>query len=99
MTTRVCLILITTAVAAALLAACGGGTSTAPATPASSAAAGGSGTQVAAGTITGFGSVIVDGVRCDDSGATLIAASEGRSVDVEGSMVAGVLKATKLRLR
>lgn len=79
MTTRVSLSLITTVVAAALLAACGGGTSPSPAAPASSAATSGSGTQVAAGTITGFGSVIVDGVRYDDSGATVTAGDDDAS--------------------
>ena len=54
---------------------------------------------IVAGTLTGFGSFIADGVRCNDSGATPTAASEWRSVDAEGSMVAGVLRATKRRLR
>ena len=35
----------------------------------------------------------------EPAGATLTAASEGRSVEAEGSMVLGVLKATTLRLR
>jgi len=35
----------------------------------------------------------------EPAGATLTAASEGRSVGAEGSMVARVLKATKLHLR
>lgn len=50
--------------AAALMAACGGG--------GSSGGAGGTGaTTFAAGPITGFGSIIVDGVRFDDSGAEI----------------------------
>jgi hypothetical protein len=51
------------------LAACGGGGDPAPgsaAAPAATAAG-----QVATGTITGFGSVIVDGVRYDDSAASV----------------------------
>lgn len=54
---------------AGLLAACGGGSEPVAgttATPASTAVA-----QGASGTITGFGSVIVDGVTYDDSAATI----------------------------
>jgi hypothetical protein len=71
MTARTTLQLLGTAIAAALLAACGGdgGTSAAAVSPTTTPVA--SGTQIATGTITGFGSVIVDGVRYDDSGATV----------------------------
>jgi hypothetical protein len=73
--------LLAAALAAAVLAACGGGGggSGDPAAGGTGAGAGGgtaaapstAGTQLAAGTITGFGSVIVDGVKFDDSGATV----------------------------
>jgi hypothetical protein len=52
------------------LAACGGGgdgTSAGAGTPTTA----GSGTQLASGAITGFGSVIVEGVRYDDSAAVI----------------------------
>lgn len=51
---------------AALLAACGGGSGDVAGGGAST-----TGAQAASGTITGFGSVIVDGVRYDDSAATV----------------------------
>ena len=50
--------------AAGLLAACGGGGGDAEAAP---AGGGGSGASFASGPITGFGSIIVGGVRFDDS--------------------------------
>lgn len=50
--------------AAALVAACGGGGS-------GGSAGGASATTFAAGPISGFGSIIVDGVRFDDSGAEI----------------------------
>jgi hypothetical protein len=56
--------------AALSLAACGGGGDGPAATPAPTAAATG-GTQFATGAITGFGSVFVEGVRYDDSRATI----------------------------
>ncbi len=52
------------AVAAALLAACGGGGGL------DVAGVGSGGSGVASGSVTGFGSVIVDGVEYDDSAAT-----------------------------
>ncbi|RPH44992.1 MAG: hypothetical protein EHM87_08305, partial [Burkholderiales bacterium] len=71
MTTPASLRLLAAAVASALLAACGGGGTPAGSTATTAAATATSGAQVAAGTITGFGSVIVDGVRYDDAGATV----------------------------
>ncbi len=50
------------------LAACGGSSSTAGG---SSGTTGGTALQAATGTITGFGSVVIDGVEYDDSGATV----------------------------
>jgi hypothetical protein len=52
-----------------VLAACGGGDS--PGGSTAAPAASGPSAQAATGTITGFGSVIVDGVRYDDSGAAV----------------------------
>lgn len=52
-----------------LLTACGGGGSSG--TTAGSGGASATAKQVAAGTVTGFGSVIVDGNRFDDSSATV----------------------------
>ena len=54
--------------AAVLLAACGGGGGAdAPAAQAQPAVLTAAGTSTVSGTVTGFGSVIVDGVRIDDS--------------------------------
>ncbi|MEI7445628.1 MAG: DUF5666 domain-containing protein [Burkholderiales bacterium] len=70
--------LVAAAVAAALLAACGGGgsdpaagASAAAGADAAAASTSAKNVQIAAGTITGFGSVIVDGVKFDDSSATV----------------------------
>lgn len=57
---------LTATLAAALLVACGGGADTGTATPSSPTA-----TVYAAGPITGFGSVIVNGVRFDDTSASI----------------------------
>jgi len=54
---------LTTALACALLVACGGGSQIA-------GGVGSGGSGLAEGTVTGFGSVIVDGVRYDDSAAS-----------------------------
>ena len=63
---------LTAALAAAVLVACGGGGDS-PATTASATSV------YAAGPITGFGSVIVNGVRFDDSAAT-ISDDDGRTM-------------------
>ena len=69
--------LLSAAFAAAALAACGGGGGDSPATPTGPTS---TPTSVyAAGPITGFGSVIVNGVRFDDSSAT-ISDDDGRAV-------------------
>src|SRR5436189_6062435 len=71
--------LLQLAAAAALLAGCGGGGDTGT----SSVPAGSSGANTssfAAGAISGFGSVIVNGVRFDDSAAR-IADDDGRVAD------------------
>lgn len=72
---------LTCALSTAVLVACGGGgggagdtTSQAPATPAPSAP-GASTASVVDGTITGFGSVIIDGQRFDDSLAKVMFAN------------------------
>ena len=62
-------LLATFCVTAAVLIACGGGGS--DSSNASGNTASASGTSFASGPITGFGSVIVNGVRFDDSGATV----------------------------
>ncbi|MFZ4761036.1 MAG: DUF5666 domain-containing protein, partial [Burkholderiaceae bacterium] len=62
---------------AVTLAACGGGGDTGSTTPSTTpsttapASASSTGALIATGTITGFGSVIVDGVKYDDSAATV----------------------------
>ena len=60
--------LLQLAAAALLLAGCGGGGSAGP----SSGGTGAAPSSFAAGTITGFGSIIVNGVRFDDSSATVL---------------------------
>ena len=78
----------TVASCATLLLACGGGGSDGPPAPAPS---------VSVGTITGFGSVIVNGVRFDDAGAAVLINDQvatstqlkvGMVVAVEGSVSA-----------
>lgn len=70
--TRPALTVLAVAATAALLGACGGGGSNVAAGTGGTGAPATSGSQqLAAGTITGFGSVIVDGVRYDDSAATV----------------------------
>jgi hypothetical protein len=79
--------LIGAACAAAILAACGGGGgagSSAP--PVAEAPTVLLGSSVVSGTVTGFGSVIVDGVRIDDKA---VAAGKER---VDGTIVAAELK-------
>ena len=82
--------------AAALVAGCGGGGGDA-ATPALGASGSSSGSSFAAGTIAGFGSVIVNGIRFDDSKAKVsddegAAANSsalrlGMRVEIEGAAV------------
>lgn len=86
--------LVLTTGAALVIAACGGGNA------GSGSAANGSQTlsavsemQIASGTITGFGSVIVDGVRYDDSGASV------RIDDDTASPRNGSLSSLKLGMR
>jgi Domain of unknown function (DUF5666) len=97
--------LLGAACAAAILAACGGGGSDAPAAPAPPAAPV-VGMPTVSGTVTGFGSVIVDGVRIDDKAVAAgkeradgaIASVElklGQHVEVEHD---GNLVATKIRV-
>lgn len=80
-TTRRQALTLTAALAAAVVSACGGG---GDATAGDSTAGTSSGTSstrataYAAGPITGFGSIIVNGVRYDDSGAT-VADDDGRA--------------------
>jgi hypothetical protein len=95
------------ACAAAFLAACGGGSADTPAAPAPVAPAPVIlGTSTVSGTVTGFGSLIVDGVRIDDKSVAAgkervdgaIAAAElklGQHVEVEHD---GNLVATKIRV-
>lgn len=101
--------LLLAACAAAILAACGGGASTASAPPAAAAPVVAPvvlGQSTISGTITGFGSVIVDGVRIDNS--AVVAGKEhddgtveavelklGQHVEVEHD---GLLSATKVRV-
>jgi hypothetical protein len=102
--------LIGAACAAAILSACGGGgggsaSSAPPVTPAPPPAV--LGAPVVSGTVTGFGSVIVDGTRIDDQAVAagkertdgVVAAVElklGQHVEVEHD---GNLVATKIRVR
>ena len=75
--------------AAALLAACGGGGDSTPAAGLAPPAAAGAGSY-ALGAISGFGSVIVGGVRYDDTGAAIAdedGASHSRSELKLGMMV------------
>lgn len=58
--------LIAAACGALLLTACGGGGSSSTSAPAGSSPSGTAGQPTVAGTVTGFGSVIVDGVRIDN---------------------------------
>lgn len=67
--------LIALACAALMLSACGGGGGGTSASTSTQA-----GTTSVSGTVTGFGSVIVDGVRIDDSGVTASADTEDDSV-------------------
>jgi hypothetical protein len=80
--------LIGAACAAAILAACGGGGGTGTTAPpvASAPPPVLLGSSVVSGTVTGFGSVIVDGVRIDDKS---VAAGKER---VDGTIVAAELK-------
>lgn len=70
--------LLTAAFACALLFACGGGSQVA-------GGVGSGGSGLAEGTVTGFGSVIVDGVRYDDSAASV------QAEDANGSRQATAL--------
>ncbi len=92
------------AVSLAVLAACGGGGDDAGGTPPTTAS------TYAAGTITGFGSVFVGGVRYDDSGATVTdedgnpssrsALRLGMSVEVDaGPVDRNAASALALRIR
>ncbi|MFL6656784.1 MAG: DUF5666 domain-containing protein [Massilia sp.] len=102
------LTLISAACAAAILAACGGGGGSsetpapAPAAPAPVVL----GSPTVSGTITGFGSIIVDGVRIDDKlvtagkekangDITTVELKLGQHVEVEHD---GALVATKIRV-
>jgi hypothetical protein len=76
------LTLVGAACAAAILAACGGGDANTPTAPATVLL----GTSTVSGTVTGFGSVIVDGVRIDDKA---VAAGKERA---DGSLVTTELK-------
>lgn len=99
--------LLGAACAAAVLAACGGGSASAPAAPAPAAPAPVLlGMSTVSGTVTGFGSVIVDGVRIKDDKVApgkekadgTVAAAElkiGQHVEVEHD---GSLVATKIRV-
>jgi hypothetical protein len=69
------LLATTSIAAAALLAACGGGGSDTPTTPAAPETTAATFTS---GAITGFGSIIVGGVRFDDSNATVVDEDGGR---------------------
>ena len=101
------LTLLGAACAAVILAACGGGGGDATPAPAPAAPAPVLlGTSTVSGTITGFGSLIVDGVRIDDKSVAagkeridgIIAAVElklGQHVEVEHD---GNLVATKIRV-
>jgi hypothetical protein len=72
--------------AAVLVAACGGGggASSDPPAPAGNLPAG-AGDLAVTGTITGFGSVIVDGVKYDDS-VTAVSVDQGASAPSTGSL-------------
>ncbi len=96
--------------ASALLAACGGGGDDGPAAPAG-AADGATALSYTDGVISGFGSVIVGGVRYDDSravitsedGTTLAAGAMklGMTVEIDGSRIdrsAGTALALRIRL-
>lgn len=80
--------LVLAAISAAVLAACGGGagtsssptTSSTPAPVATSPAPTVAGQSTVTGTVTGFGSVIVDGVRIDDSAVAAGAEQDDGSV-------------------
>lgn len=99
--------LLGAACAAVILAACGGGGANTPAAPAPAAPAPVLlGMSTVSGTVTGFGSLIVDGVRIDDKAVAAgkeradgaIAAVElklGQHVEVEHD---GNLVATKIRV-
>ena len=99
--------LLGAACAAAILAACGGGGASTPAAPAPVAPAPVLlGMSTVSGTVTGFGSLIVDGVRIDDKAVAagreradgVIAAVElklGQHVEVEHD---GNLLASKIRV-
>jgi hypothetical protein len=67
--------LISAACAGVILAACGGGGGGDAATPAAPAAPVILGTSTVSGTVTGFGSLIIDGVRIDDK--SVAAGKEG----------------------
>lgn len=69
-----------------LLTACGGGSSSSTATPGSSNSSAASGQSTVAGTVTGFGSVIVDGVRVDNH-----AVAAGKEIE-DGSIQPAELK-------
>jgi Domain of unknown function (DUF5666) len=103
------------ALSAALMAACGGGgsdsTTTSNATDTSTASSQERATAYAAGPITGFGSIIVNGVRYDDSGAVVTDDSGqvisrsllklGMVVSIDGTNVSstqGVGRALRIRM-
>jgi hypothetical protein len=75
------------------LAACGGGAD--PVAPSAGTATGGP--QVASGTITGFGSVIVDGVTYDDSAA--VVKIEDDSASPRSGSVSGLKLGMQVELR
>jgi len=96
------------AVSAAVVAACGGGGGGGMSMP--SGGAGGTATSYAAGPITGFGSVIVNGVRYDDGAAEVLDADDrphsrdglrlGMMVEIDGAaMNRGLGTGRALRIR
>jgi hypothetical protein len=98
--------LISAACAGVILAACGGGGGGDAATPAAPAAPVILGTSTVSGTVTGFGSLIIDGVRIDDNSVAAgkegpdgavssVELKLGQHVDVEHD---GNLVATKIRV-
>lgn len=84
--TRRCWLVLTASAAASALTACGGGGSTLAGMPGT----GGTGIY-AQGSISGFGSVILNGVKYDDTGATvMIDGLSAQSLDLRLGMVAAI---------
>ncbi|WP_019142910.1 DUF5666 domain-containing protein [Noviherbaspirillum massiliense] len=93
--------LAATAGLAAILIACGGG-----GVDVAGVGSGGTGAAVS-GTVTGFGSVIVNGIRMDDDSATIMLDDApatdgdlrlGMTVDIEGTVAAGATSGTASRI-